>query len=845
MIDFEWIASRLWASIVAILMGAFFVSLAPQASAATFDKCTPNPQAWIGMNDTQTQEQAQQREQMRCDAVNAVFDAWAVKLKGLDNAKEKISMAANVGNWEAFRAALGEVKEPFLELQKAATDAPNAEGAAAVRSLFGQDLTYLFQNVGMTPPASLDEALAKIEAAANTPGQESKAATLAVTMLNNASARAFELVAGLGKAAGDKVQAETLAQRQAVDTDRRDKLEGRTVDGYFGGFTERLLTVWKPWLTMLLVVTFGGSWWATKRRLNPVTAGAAAGLAYMVPGTVMALAFILVPFVSQLFMIAATLAGTVATYFFAGPVFGWLAARAGVDSPTGKRLAILGGTLENLRAGLGGSPAVGPGADVVGKMAAAHATHGSARWGTADEMRQGGHLVAPGKPAGFALARVPDAPAGVDPRFRFLGHVVTVAPTGSGKGIGAVIPNLLDYPGSALVLDVKGENAAVTARARRELGHKVFVVDPFGVTKGEAHAFNLLDRLDTSDPECVGESAVLADCLVIPDPKGQAHFDESARTLLQGLMLHVAGLDEGRRNLPEVRRILTAGEEVLFETLAEMAADEKAAFGLPARAANTIMGMPDRERGSVISTAQKSTAFMDDPRIAAAVSRSDFNLANMKAELMTVYMVLPANKIGPNARFVRAFIGSVIAAITSSTTQPMHRVAFLLDEFGQLGYMKQIEDAVSLMRGYGLAFWVFIQDLSQLKGVYPKWQTFLANSAKTFYGTDDYDTAKYVSDSLGQATIEYETQNEGRSSGRNFSGSDSGGSSGGMNRGKSTGTSQQFTGRHLLTPDEVMRLGPEKPIVLVKGEYPYQLTRLNYLVDAEYLGKADPNPYHS
>ena len=68
---------------------------------------------------------------------------------------------------------------------------------------------------------------------------------------------------------------------------------------------------------------------------------------------------------------------------------------------------------------------------------------------------------------------------------------------------------------------------------------------------------------------------------------------------------------------------------------------------------------------------------------------------------------------------------------------------------------------------------------------------------------------------------------------------------GAMNSGKSKGTSQQFAGRELLTPDEVMRLGPERPIVLVKGEYPYQLTRLNYLVDAEYLGKADPNPYHS
>ena len=66
-----------------------------------------------------------------------------------------------------------------------------------------------------------------------------------------------------------------------------------------------------------------------------------------------------------------------------------------------------------------------------------------------------------------------------------------------------------------------------------------------------------------------------------------------------------------------------------------------------------------------------------------------------------------------------------------------------------------------------------------------------------------------------------------------------------MNRGKSTGTSQQLAGRELLTPDEVMRLGPERPIILVKGEYPYQLARLNYLVDSEYVGKADPNPYHS
>jgi type IV secretion system protein VirD4 len=393
-----------------------------------------------------------------------------------------------------------------------------------------------------------------------------------------------------------------------------------------------------------------------------------------------------------------------------------------------------------------------------------------------------------------------------------------------------------------LVLDVKGENAAVTARQRRALGHQVFIVDPFGVTDGETHAFNLLDRLDVLDPDCVSESAALADSLVIAEkPNESNHFDETAKNLLQGLMLHVAGLDDaGRRNLGEVRRLLTADEDTLAETLADMAADESAAFGLPARAANTLLGTADRERGSILSTARKNTAFLDDPRIAEALSRSDFELANIKSQLMTVYLVLPANRIGPNARFVRGFIGSVVSAVTASTTPPIHRIGFLLDEFGQLGYMKVIEDAVSLLRGYGLSFWVFIQDLSQLKGVYPRWQTFLANSAKTFYGTDDFDTAKYISDSLGKATVEFETASEGHNRGSGMSGG-----GGSMNRGSSTGTSQQFTGRELLTPDEVMRLGPERPIVILKGEYPYLLTRLNYLADREYRGLADANPYHA
>lgn len=129
-----------------------------------------------------------------------------------------------------------------------------------------------------------------------------------------------------------------------------------------------------------------------------------------------------------------------------------------------------------------------------------------------------------------------------------------------------------------------------------------------------------------------GGPAILADALVISESKGDGvHFDESAKNFLQGLMLHVAGLDDvERRNLGELRRLLTAGEAEFFDLLGMMAADETAAFGIPARAANTLMGMADKERGSVLSTARRNTAFLDDPRIAARLSRSGFDLSRSR-----------------------------------------------------------------------------------------------------------------------------------------------------------------------------------------------------------------------
>jgi len=463
-------------------------------------------------------------------------------------------------------------------------------------------------------------------------------------------------------------------------------------------------------------------------------------------------------------------------------------------------------------------------------------THGSAYFGGAADASAAGHLKPAAAADAFALGDLPNTSHGRS-RFYHDGHILTCAPTGAGKGIGAVIPNLIDYPGSAFVLDFKGENYAVTARARRQAGQDVFLIDPFAITGAYAygHALNWLDTLDPDHPDVVSRAGILADMLVVRSGfESEPHWNDTARDLLRGFLVHVAGLPPEQRTMAELRSMLTAPEDQFAETLADMlAAPERGGQSLVARTAATHLGRPERERGSVLSTAQRHTACLDDPRLCAALARSDFSLQDLKRRPMTVYLAIPPDRLRASLGFVRGFIGLALDAMTAIPGRPQHRVAFLLDELGQLGRLDALVDGLTLMRGYGAQLWLLLQDLSQLKAVYPRWQSFLANTSQQYFGIADYDTAHYISNALGQFTIAFETANRSRHTSQAFK----------------PGTSTDGSGEHrharsLLTPDEIMRLGPARPIVMIAGEPPYLIDRLDYRSDPAFAGRADPNPMH-
>ena len=486
-------------------------------------------------------------------------------------------------------------------------------------------------------------------------------------------------------------------------------------------------------------------------------------------------------------------------------------------------------------------------------------SHGTAAWGGGIALMEAEGLLLGRMPTG---KKRPNRKAPPLLRYGGEGHLLTVAPTRSGKGTGAVIPNLLTYPGSVVVTDPKGENYAVTARCRRErLSNRTVALDPFdllgsfGMVPSEA-AFNPVDVIRPEGGDLLEGASLLADMLVVPTAgRGggeNAFWAEEAKALLSGLILYVAaketdgyGRPTERRTLLRVRELLTLPREE-FRELMEAMERSTLAGGLVARAAARLLQKEEKERSGVVSTAQSHTHFLDSPRMARVMGRSTFDLAALRRERLSLYLILPAHYLDTYSRWLRLVVACALSEMIRSPKPPLAgepdgRVLFLLDEFAQLGRMEPVVRAVSLLAGYGAQVWMFLQDLSQLKGTYPdRWGTFLANcDVLQAFGTNDHATSQHLSDLTGEATIYVETESESLNRNR------------GRHASRSEGRSQSYAerSRRLLLPDEVRRLPRGEQLLFAKGLRPIRARKLNYLQDSEFRTEGVPvfeeNPMHA
>ncbi len=305
------------------------------------------------------------------------------------------------------------------------------------------------------------------------------------------------------------------------------------------------------------------------------------------------------------------------------------------------------------------------------------------------------------------------------------------------------------------MLDIKdGELALITARYRRDvLGQNVILIDPYDVAASqlgmERSSFNPCAHIQPFADDAFDDAMLAADSLVIADGGSDSHWSGEAASLIAGLLLHAS--EHGTASLKAMRHALNASRDDFRSIIDQMLASP---FDLVKAAGGRIDNKEERELSGVISTAHRNTHFLESARLADTLASSDFDPKSI-GENTSIYIILPARRIGTARRFLRVLIGTLIANVTTLEVRPSTPVMFLLEEMATLERMAIIEQAVGLMAGFGMQFVMVVQDFTQLKDLYKnRWESFLANSAVIqCFGTNDRFTADYLSALCGQTSL--------------------------------------------------------------------------------------------
>ncbi|WP_375443694.1 type IV secretory system conjugative DNA transfer family protein [uncultured Fibrella sp.] len=415
--------------------------------------------------------------------------------------------------------------------------------------------------------------------------------------------------------------------------------------------------------------------------------------------------------------------------------------------------------------------------------------------------------------------------------FKDKGHMLTVAGTRGGKGTNLIIPNLLGlggYQGSWVVIDPKGENAAITARYQRESGQNVVILNPWGLLEenvGEATSYNPLDILaDTSSIHLVDDAHMIAEMLV-PVERGDKNkfFTDMARSIVTGLIMQIVTTQEAEdRTLTTLWRWARLAGDDWDELIARMRLNDDPVNGEIVRNAGNeivkLMQAGEETFGSILSSVLQATDFLKSPALQQSL-RSGYDPTSLSDGNTSLNIIIPADKLQSHARWLRLIVTTTLRAVVR---KPNKRVTFLLDEFAALGYLPEIETALSTYAGFEVTVWPILQSLIQLKGLYGEnWETFTANTAiRQFFTINDNFTANYVSAAIGQTSHVITTK--------------------GLFGGVQDASSNQ---RPLVTPDEVRRGSANNIFAFLGGNPPTTFAKRPYYEIQKIQSFADSNPY--
>jgi type IV secretion system protein VirD4 len=417
--------------------------------------------------------------------------------------------------------------------------------------------------------------------------------------------------------------------------------------------------------------------------------------------------------------------------------------------------------------------------------------------------------------------------------------VILAAPTRSGKGVGVVIPNLLEYQESTVVLDIKQENYELTSGWRASQGQAVYLFNPFAEDR-RTHRWNPLSYISNDPVFRVSDLMSIAAMLYPDGADDQKFWVSQARNAFMAftLFLFEKWDDDERRGIPLQLRDkptlgavyrLSSGDGTDLKQFYQMLSQQKFLSSNALSAFANLLSQASETFASILGTFKEPLNAWINPILDAATSEDDFLLTDVRKKKMTIYIGIQPNKLAESRLIVNLFFSQLINLNTKELPQNnpalKHQCLLLMDEFTAIGKVEIIASAVSYMSGYNIRLLPIIQSMAQLDATYGKdvSRTIITNHAlQIVFAPREQQDANDYSDMLGYTTVRKENITRGKS--RN-----------------DVSRSRSEERRALMLPQELKAMGTDKEVFFYEGiPHPVMCEKIRYYQDRHFTARLLP-----
>lgn len=425
--------------------------------------------------------------------------------------------------------------------------------------------------------------------------------------------------------------------------------------------------------------------------------------------------------------------------------------------------------------------------------------------------------------------------------LRLPGYEFTLlaAATRTGKGVGFVIPNLLTFPESAVVLDIKGENYALTSAFRKKhLQSEVFYFNPFSE---KTHRWNPLSYVSADPNFRVNDLLALA-VLLYPDNEKDPFWPSSARNLFVGLGLVVLESPHLPKTFGEILRQASGKRRDLSEYIKAIIAHHDTA-GIPLTsicvdALNRFLNNSETVLKGILATFVAPLTPWSNPVVDKATSADDFDLRAVRRKRITVYLHIPASEVMQASFIVNLFFSQLInenvKELPEQNAELKYQCLLVLDEFTAMGKVNIIAKGVGFMAGYNMRLAIIIQDRSQLEATYGKddAHNIISNMGAVVYFTPStVKESEEYSKMIGNQTVT--STSEQRSN------------VGAMNVGRyGVSETESYQNRPLMLPQELREMSKDKQLVIRSGIPVVMADKIKYFNDDFFMQRFNAVDQH-